>query len=284
MTDAKTNASADLNPDQWSDFESGRLSAMVAIARAAGQLTLRYFGSVDLHVDAKSDDSPVTVADREAEQLVRSQIEATFAEDTVQGEEFAEKAGSSPYRWVVDPIDGTKSFVCGVPLYSTLLALEKDGNPIGGVIFIPALGEIIVAGIGLGCWHQKRAADGSVGPWTQARVSNRKTLSEAVFVSSQVDTFDERGAADTYKTLERECWITRTWGDGYGYLLVATGRADVMIDPICNAWDVAAILPVMLESGGKFTDWKGVETVRGGDGLGTNGQLQDAVLQILGCD
>lgn len=253
---------------------------MVEVARAAGAHTLRYFGSAGLHVDAKKDDSPVTIADREAEQLVRKMISEVFPSDTVQGEEFAETVGDSPYRWVVDPIDGTKSFVCGVPLYSTLLALELEGEPIAGVIFIPALDEIIVAANGLGCWHQK----GSGAEWSQAKVSDRKSLSEAVFVSSQVDTFDERDAAQTYKTLERECWITRSWGDGYGYLLVATGRADVMIDPICNAWDVAAIMPVMLESGGEFTDWKGQRTVRGGDGVGTNGVLHDAVRKILGCD
>ncbi|QEF96681.1 Histidinol-phosphatase [Stieleria maiorica] len=271
-------------PADWSALESGRLSAMISIARAAGEHTLTYFGSGDLHVDAKSDDSPVTIADREAEQLVRRQIAESFPEDTVQGEEFAEKAGRSDYRWVVDPIDGTKSFVCGVPLYSTLLALEKDGQPIGGVIFIPALGEIVVAALGQGCWHQRRQTDGSLAEWTRARVSERSELSQAVFVTSQVDSFDARDRAETYKQVERACWITRTWGDGYGYLMVATGRADVMVDPICNAWDVAAILPVMVESGGRFTDWKGVATVRGGDGVGTNGVLHDAVCRILGCD
>lgn len=277
------NESTDRPPDQWDAMESGRLSAMVSIARAAGEHTLKYFGTGDLNVDSKSDDSPVTIADREAEQLVRKQIEASFPEDTVQGEEFAEKAGQSAYRWVVDPIDGTKSFVCGVPLYSTLLALEKDGDPIGGVIFIPALGEIIVAAVGLGCWHQTRDRDGKSGVWQRAQVSARKTLAEAVFVTSQVDSFDARDAADTYKKLEQACWISRSWGDGYGYLLVATGRADVMVDPICNAWDVAAILPVVIESGGKFSDWQGQGTVRGGDGVGTNGVLHDAVLAFLGC-
>jgi histidinol phosphatase-like enzyme (inositol monophosphatase family) len=257
---------------------------MLEIARAAGEHTLKYFGSGDLRVDSKSDDSPVTVADREAEQLVRKMIHAGYPEDTVQGEEFAEKAGKSAYRWVVDPIDGTKSFVCGVPLYSTLLALEKEGQPIAGVILIPALGEIVAAALGRGCWHQKPAADGSAGLWSRARVSHRARLAEAVFLSSQFDAFDERGATKAYKSLERECWITRTWGDGYGYLMVATGRADVMIDPICNAWDVAAILPVVSEAGGQFTDWKGVSTVRGGDGVGTNGLLHDAVRQILACD
>lgn len=284
MTDIKSERTTGEGPASWADQHGGRLTAMIDIARAAGQHTLKYFGSRDLHVDAKSDDSPVTIADREAEQLVRQQIEASFSEDTVQGEEFAEKSGRSDYRWVVDPIDGTKSFVCGVPLYSTLLALEKDGEPIAGVILIPALGEMVVAALGLGCWHQRRGENGTIGPWETAAVSNRQTLGEAVFVSSQVDSFDARDAAEVYKTLERACWITRSWGDGYGYLLVATGRADVMIDPICNAWDVAAILPVMIESGGKFTDWKGESTVRGGDGVGTNGVLHDAVRQILGCD
>ncbi|WP_182866321.1 histidinol-phosphatase [Stieleria mannarensis] len=271
-------------PADWSSLESGRLSAMVSIARAAGEHTLKYFGTGELHVDAKSDDSPVTIADREAEQLVRRKIAKAFPEDTVQGEEFAETVGQSNYRWVVDPIDGTKSFVCGVPLYSTLLALEKDGQPIGGVIFIPALGEMVVAALGQGCWHQRRETDGAPAEWTRARVSERSELSQAVFVTSEVGSFDARDRAETYKQIERACWITRTWGDGYGYLMVATGRADVMIDPICNAWDVAAILPVMVESGGRFTDWKGVATVRGGDGVGTNGVLHDAVCRILGCD
>lgn len=270
-TDSKT-------PDHWGSLHGGRLAAMVDVARAAGDHTLNYFGSSDLSVDAKSDDSPVTIADREAEQLVRKLLAERFPDDTLQGEEFAEKSGSTAYRWVVDPIDGTKSFVCGVPLYSTLLALEIDGEPRGGVIYIPALGEILVAALGRGCWHQTRESD----PWIIAKVSDKDDLSRAVFVSSQFDSFDERGSLAAYKQLERECWITRTWGDGYGYLMVATGRADLMIDPICNAWDVAAILPVMLESGGRFTDWTGKATVRGGDGVGTNGVLHEQVLAILG--
>lgn len=284
MNQPSSKSASQTDPSRWDDYDQGRLSAMIAIARAAGDHTLQYFATGELHVDAKSDDSPVTVADREAEQLVRERIETAFPEDTVQGEEFAERAGHSPYRWVIDPIDGTKSFVCGVPLYSTLLALEKDGEPIGGVIFIPALGEIVAAANDLGCWHQKRDANGSQGDWSRARVSTRSTLREAVFVTSQVDSFDQRGCWEAYQTLERECWITRSWGDGYGYLMVATGRADAMVDPICNAWDVAAILPVIKESGGRFTDWKGNPTVRGGDGVGTNGVLHDSVRRILGCD
>ncbi|KAA5544470.1 histidinol-phosphatase [Roseiconus nitratireducens] len=284
MTDHDANARQPKSPDQWGELHAGRLAAMIEVAQAAGRHTLRYFRADDLQIDSKQDESPVTVADREAEQLVREQIRERFPDDTVQGEEFAETSGDSAYRWVVDPIDGTKSFVCGVPLYSTLLALECDGQPIGGVIYIPALAEILVASSGLGCWHRggPQGASGD-GAWSRARVSDRSELDRAVFVTSQVDSFDARGAAEAYKRLERECWITRSWGDGYGYLLVATGRADLMVDPACNAWDVAAILPIVVESGGRFTDWKGNATVRNGDGLGTNGKLHDRVREILTC-
>ena len=264
------------SPDQWQSLHDGRLAAMIEVAQAAGKHTLKYFRSDALVVDAKQDDSPVTIADREAEQLTRKLISERFPDDTLQGEEFDEQAGTSSYRWIVDPIDGTKSFVCGVPLYSTLLALECEGAPLGGVIFIPALDEIVVAAIGQGSWHRTGGGD-----WFRAAVSEKREVGQAVFVTSQVDTFAERGAGEAYLRLEREAWITRSWGDGYGYLLVATGRADIMIDPICNAWDVACILPIVKEAGGRFTDWKGNDTTRGGDGVGTNGVLHDAVLALL---
>ncbi len=263
-------------PQDWKSLHDGRLTAMIETAESAGRHTLNYFRSDDLVVDAKSDDSPVTIADREAEQLVRKLLADKFPDDTVQGEEFAEHTGSSPYRWVVDPIDGTKSFVCGVPLYSTLLALELNGEPLAGVILIPALAEIVVAAMGQGCWYRCNDA-----AWALASVSNKTNVAEAVFVTSQVDAFDARGAADAYKRIEKSAWLTRSWGDGYGYLMVATGRADIMIDPECNPWDVAAILPVVVEAGGQFTDWKGVATTRGGDGVGTNGTLHESTLKLL---
>lgn len=263
--------------ESWSTLHEGRLSTMIDVATTAGRHTLRFFRSDDLVVDAKSDDSPVTIADREAEQLVRKLIAERFPSDTLQGEEFAEQSGTTPYRWIVDPIDGTKSFVCGVPLYSTLLGLECDGQPLAGVILIPALGETIVAAIGHGCWYR----NGDNGAWKRASVSRKTEMSEAVFVTSQVDSFDARGASAVYKRIEQAAWLTRSWGDGYGYLMLATGRADIMIDPVCNAWDVAAILPVVVEAGGRFTDWQGIATTRGGDGIGTNGKLHEAVLGLL---
>ncbi|MEM9645312.1 MAG: histidinol-phosphatase [Planctomycetota bacterium] len=266
----------------------GRFAAMIEVALAAGSHTLKYFRQLDLAVEAKSDDSPVTVADREAEQLTRKLLEDRFPMDTLQGEEFATKEGNSTYRWIVDPIDGTKSFVCGVPLYSTLLALECEGRPLGGAIYIPALGEMIVAGVGQGSWHTSklsRQVDAGTDPsgidWKRASVSKKTSLDQAVFVTSQVDTYAMRGAGQAYLDLEKECWISRSWGDGYGYLMVATGRAELMVDPECNAWDVAAIQPIIEESGGKFTDWKGKATTRSGDGVGTNGHLHADVLQRL---
>ena len=267
----------DSNPDQWQAEHDGRLEAMVTIAEEAGRSTLRYFGDSDLTVEAKEDASPVTVADREAEQLVRSLVSDRFAFDTLEGEEFAAQRGTSPYRWIVDPIDGTKSFVCGVPLYSTLLALEFEEKPLGGVIFIPALGEMIVAAIGHGCWHRRNAAI----PWTRAQVSKKAEFAGSVFLTSQVDSFRKRGAFAAYEKLEHDAWLTRTWGDGYGYLMVATGRADFMVDPICSAWDIAAIQPIITEAGGRFTDWKGVETTRSGEGIGSNGLVHNEVLRRL---
>lgn len=261
----------------WQTHHDGRLEALIQVAIAAGNHTLTHFRNAGLVVDRKGDDSPVTIADREAEQLTRDLLSKRYASDTIAGEEFAEQTGDNEYRWTVDPIDGTKSFICGVPLYSTLLALEFQGEPLAGMILIPGLGQAVVAAMGQGSFYTE-----DFQSWSPATVSTRDQLSDAVFVTSEVKSFGERGDAEAYLRMEKACFLSRTWGDGYGYLMVATGQADLMIDPICNAWDVAAMVPILTEAGGKFTDWKGVPTVRGGDGVGTNGRLHDAVLATLG--
>lgn len=259
---------------------------MIEVGLAAGNRTLQHFENPSLEVDRKSDDSPVTIADREAEALTRELLSERFPEDTLAGEEFAEQTGSSEYRWTVDPIDGTKSFICGVPLYSTLLAVEHAGKPLGGMILIPALGQAAVAAIGHGCFSSNNLAGSDLtkpshANWSPARVSQCDQLSDAVFVTSEVKTFAKRDSAAAYTRIEHACFLSRTWGDGYGYLMVATGRADLMVDPMCNAWDVAAILPILIEAGGRFSDWKGIESVRSGDGVGSNGKLHDQVLELL---
>lgn len=252
-----------------------RLQLAVQIARQAGALTLDYFQDASLEVEAKADDSPVTRADREAEQLLREAIEAQFPDDSIVGEELPDRTGSSPYRWILDPIDGTKSFISGVPLYTTLVAVAEADEPLLGVIAAPALAELVYAARGQGAWFQRGEEQVQA-----AHVAQRSELSEACFVTTQLDSFDDRHAAEAFQLLEQACSITRTWGDGYGYMLVATGRADLMVDPIMNIWDAAAIAPVIQEAGGLFTDWQGNPTVQHGEGIATNPQLLDAVLAV----
>jgi histidinol phosphatase-like enzyme (inositol monophosphatase family) len=262
--------------DPLPDDIQRRLDLAIRAARAAGELTLQYFGRRGLQVDRKSDASPVTVADRSAEQILREQIAAEFPDDAILGEEFPPREGTSGFRWILDPIDGTKSFISGVPLYATLVGIECEGKPTIGVIEIPALGERAWAAIGGGAWHETREA-----PPQKAAVSTRDRLADGVFVVSEVANFAARGRGDAFERLQAAAGITRTWGDGYGYLLVATGRAEVMVDPIMNVWDAAAILPVVAEAGGTFTDWQSKPTIHSGEGVATNGRVFAEVMGLL---
>ncbi len=249
-----------------------------SVAAAAGKSTLEYFRG-DFGIERKSDNSPVTIADRNAEQLARKLIEAAFPDDPILGEEFPDKEGNSPFRWIIDPIDGTKSFVSGVPLYSTLIGVEYQGRGVVGVIELPALGESVSAAEGEGAWCS--TADGKVAP---AKVGSFSSLKDGLFTTSERKTFDKRDAGDVYLRLEANCFTARTWGDGFGYYLVATGRAAVMVDPIMSVWDAAAILPILQEAGGVFTDWKGNPTIHGGEGIGTTKELLPEVLRLVAGD
>ena len=248
------------------------------IAKEAAELTLRYFyAEKSVNVERKADDSPVTVADREAELLLRKRIEEAFPDDAICGEEFGVREGDSGFRWFLDPIDGTKSFIHGVPIYSTLIGIEQNGVTVGGVIALPALHEIIWAGKGLGAWHETPRYDKPL----PARVSSCQNLSEALFLTSEVKAFDQTDRGDAYKLLERKCRLTRTWGDAYGYAMVATGRADVMVDPSLSDWDAGPLLVVLEEAGGCFTDWKGVPTIFGKEGVASNRYLHNEIIEIL---
>jgi len=255
-----------------------RLSLAVAAARAAGEETLRWFRQASLSVERKGDGSPVTAADRAAESLLRQRIAAAFPDDAILGEEFGEKTGSTPYRWVLDPIDGTKSFISGVPLYTTLVAVLEGDKPLLGVIFSPATGEMVYATADQPTWY----AHGDEEP-TRARVSQVERLSEATFVTTEVNAYDrvgKNGSRAVYNQLEKACRLTRTWGDAYGYMLVATGRADVMIDPVVNLWDAAALQPVIEGAGGHYSDWQGRPSVHTGNAVATNPRLAGLVLSI----
>ena len=244
------------------------LGVAVEAAEAAGRRTLDWLGS-GVRADTKADGTPVTVADRESERVLREAILRAFPDHAILGEEQGEIGGPSPYRWVLDPIDGTKSFVAGVPLYGVLVALEVRGDPQVGVIHMPALGETVAAARGLGCrWNGR-----------PARVSTTARVEDALLCTTSERAGRRRSAGFT--SLAESVLRTRGWGDCYAYALVATGRADIAIDPQMSVWDCAALVPVIEEAGGRFTDWRGARRADGGDAVATNGVLHESVLELL---
>ena len=260
---------------------ASRLAAAIDATRLAAADTLRWFGGSSLVVDRKADDSPVTQADRSSEAILRRELLGGFPDDAFLGEETGATPGSSGYEWVVDPIDGTKSFVRGVPLYATLVGCRHAGRGVLGVIAIPALNELAYAARGGGAWHVR----GGAAP-VAARVSARRTPADCLICSSDFTSFRRwSGGADAGNAardrLEAACGLVRTWGDGYGYLLLATGRADIMIDPLLNPWDAAAVDVVVTEAGGRFSDWQGRDSIDSGDGIATNGLVHDAALALI---
>ena len=244
------------------------LDLATTAAYRAGRLTLGYFNT-GVAVETKADDTPVTRADRDAETLIRSIVQRHYPQHAILGEEHGQTASDSSYRWIIDPIDGTKSFIHGVPLYATLVAVEIAGRPSVGAIYLPALDEMICAADGLGCWWNGR----------RARVSQTGDLAAATLVCSDTTMADAR--SDRYAQLARRTRLQRTWGDAYGYALVATGRADITLDPMMNPWDCGPLLPVLREAGGCCTAWTGQETINGGDLFATNALLHEQVLNLL---
>ena len=245
------------------------LDFAVALARQAGGFVLSHFQR-ELHVELKNDRSPVTVADRGTERLIRDALSSRFPTHAIVGEEFGDDHRDASYRWFVDPIDGTRSFVHGVPLFGVLLGLQVDGVMEIGVCHLPALGDTIAAARGLGCTWNGRAA----------RVSTTSALHEASVVYSDSRLLTRRLGAG-WTAFQESTALQRGWGDCYGHCLVATGRADVMLDPAMNPWDCAALVPILEESGGQFTDWRGAVRIDGGDAVSTNGHLHPETLQAL---
>jgi histidinol phosphatase-like enzyme (inositol monophosphatase family) len=246
------------------------LDFAIGAARDAGRITLEYF-QTDLTIKTKADCSPVTMADLRAEERLRQLIASKYPDHDITGEEYGETTTSSQYRWILDPIDGTQSFVRGVALYGVLVGLEHNGEPVLGVADFPALGETVYAARGMGCYSNAR----------RVRVSEVSDLAQALLLMTDVPALYQHGRAQAYERLSRKVRLERTWGDCYGHILVATGRAEVMLDPVMNVWDCAPLLPIVQEAGGSFTDWNGVPTIRGGNALSTNKLLFDQVWQII---
>lgn len=239
-------------------------------AYSAGRMTLGTYQS-QLEVDTKSDGSPVTSTDRAVEAYIRRRIGEAFPDHDVQGEELGERLSGASHRWIIDPIDGTKSFVRGVPLYATLLGLEIEGQVRVGAAYFPALDELVAAGEGLGCWWNGRPA----------RVSGVARLDQATVACTTTMKFSQSRRQGAWDRLLKACYFQTGWGDAYGYALVATGRIEIMLDPVMSAWDAAALLPILKEAGGYFGDWQGNWTIYAGEGLATNAALLDQVLATI---
>jgi histidinol-phosphatase len=240
------------------------------IAREAGAITQRHFQG-SFVAERKADNSFVTIADREAEAYLRARIAEAFPDDSILGEEEGEQPGSSNRRWILDPIDGTYSFVHGVPLYGVLIGLELDGEPVLGAVNLPGLAELVYAARGLGCFWNGEAA----------RVSSTSSIDQALLLSTDFGVCERYGFGQAAESLQQQVHARRTWGDAYGHVLVATGRADIMLDPVMNVWDCAALLPIVEEAGGTFTDWNGTRTIHGGNAISTNGRLFNRVMETV---
>jgi len=246
------------------------LAAVDEVARLAGERALAHFRSA-LVVDTKVDGSPVTRADREAERAAREWIAARFPADGVVGEEFGETNPLAARRWFVDPVDGTKSFVRGVPLWGSMVGVMEGDTVLAGAIAYPALGETLAAARGEGCW------------WNGARcrVSDVDDLARAtVLATEERFTCDARKKA-AWDALAARAALARSWGDCYGYLLVATGRAELMTDGVLHPWDAVPLVPILEEAGGVLTDWNGGRAGFGVGAIATNEALAAAARAIL---
>lgn len=240
------------------------------IALQAGEITLQYFGARVEHQE-KGDGTPVTLADRAAEEALRRRITERYPEHGILGEEFGEKPGRAPVRWILDPIDGTRSFMRGVPLYAVLIGVEVEGEPVVGVAHFPGLSETVAAARGRGCrWNGRPCG-----------VSSQAELGRALVLTTDPVMARRSAVGEGWDRLSAACEYTRSWGDAYGHALVATGRAEVMVDPELSSWDSAPLLTILTEAGGRFTDVKGRATIHGGSGLSTNGILHEAALAFL---
>lgn len=250
--------------------DAGLLDAARAIAEEAAAYVQKGFGQPSLEVEHKQDGTEVTEIDRGAEDLVRRLVTERFPDDTVIGEEAGVSEGTSGRRWIVDPIDGTASFVRRVPLFSTLLAVIDEHGPAVGIIAVPALDELVVAGRGRGCTHNG----------TPTMVSSVSGLDDACVSSSSFD--GSWWPRDALLNVAGCGARTRTWGDGYGYVLVATGRIEAMVEPSLNSWDVAPMLVVIPEAGGTITTWEGgTELAQGAGWVASNGAVHRDLLALV---
>lgn len=246
------------------------LQAVTEVARVAGEIANAHYRR-RVSVETKLDGTPVTIADRAAEQSARDWIEQRFPDDGILGEEFPTVREGSKRTWIIDPIDGTRTFIRDVPLWGTLVAVVEEKRVMAGAAFFPTVAEIVSAAVGCGCWWND----------SRAQVSSVADLASATILTSQSPFSSKESLNRRWQRLEAAALVSRTWGDCFGYLMVATGRAEVMADPVLSLWDIAAFLPIISEAGGVLTDFSGAETAFGGSAIATNGALSTSVREIL---
>lgn len=247
------------------------LEAVAEVARVAGHVALRYFKR-GLAVDTKDDGSPVTVADRTAEEVARAWIAERFPNDAVLGEEYGASGDAGQRRWFIDPIDGTKTFVRGVPLWGTMIAVALEDDVLAGAIYCPAVDELVAAAVGCGCWFNG----------ARCNVSSVSSFEAATILVTDARFPYHPHRAARWDALGARVAVSRSWGDCYGYVQVATGRAELMVDDKLSPWDAASLIPIIREAGGVYTDWRGGSAVDGGDGVASNAALAAPLRQALG--
>lgn len=248
------------------------MEAAAEVARVCGEVAMRYYRSPNLEIRSKPNGSPVTNADLAAESAAREWLRERFPADGILGEEFGAEKADARRRWVVDPIDGTRTFVRGVPLWGALVAVVDGDRILAGAASFPATGEQLCAAPGEGSWYNGKPA----------KVSQVSRVADALVLTTTPQFGEKPEIGTRWLALENSAGMSRSWGDCYGYLLVATGRAEVMVDSILSEWDAAALLPIIEEAGGVFTDWSGVRTARGGSAIGTNSSLAVEARRLLG--
>jgi histidinol-phosphatase len=254
-----------MNPEWQSRYE-----AAVEAAQRAAQLALNYYNG-EFAVELKADETPVTVADREAESLIRSTLLSKFPNDAFLGEEHGDQPGTSGFRWIIDPVDATRNFVRGIPIWATLVGLEHNGEPIAGIVVVPALGQTYRAVRGEGAFRNDR----------RIHVSEVATLEQSTIFYTSLKWFTAAGREQEFLEVVRRTQTQRGFGDFWGHILVAQGSGELMIEQGVHIWDVAAVYPIIVEAGGRFTDWDGNVTIARPDVIVSNGRVHDEVLRIV---
>jgi len=265
-----------LNPMEPTGPYAADLALAMSMADQADDLTLGNFTAATFTVEIKADETPVTAVDRGTEALIRARLAQELPEDSFRGEESG-SSGKTSRQWVIDPIDGTKNYIRGVPVWATLIALIDGGEPVVGVVSAPALGRRWFAAAGDGAWSGLTFADA-----TRLSVSARAELNESTLSYSSLHGWEERGLWPQFLGLTKAMWRTRAFGDFWSYMMVAEGSVDVACEPELSLWDMAALVPIVTEAGGRFTALDGTPGPFGADAVATNGLLHAEVLAYIG--